>query len=99
MSSINPAVRHCVPEFLRAIENIKLGEREAAHIVEHRKMMSVSVATFVVHGNQNDLDLGDMLVSELAMATIALCDDPLNQAAIDAFVKARQNFIEMSGAG
>lgn len=97
MSAINPAVRHCVPEFLKSVENIKLGELEPHDVIERRKMMALSVVAFVVHGDQTNLDLGDMAVSEFASAASVLCDDPLNQSAIDAFVAARQRFEELAG--
>jgi hypothetical protein len=95
MSSINPAVRHCVSEFLKSIDDIKLGEREPDDVYEWRKMMAISVVAFVVHGDQEHLDLGDMAVSELAGATMAHCENPLNHAAIDAVVSAEERFWEI----
>jgi hypothetical protein len=98
VSAINPAVRHCVPEFLKSIDAIRLGEREPEWIVERRRMMATSVVTFVVYGDQNDLDLGDMATSELAGATIGLCEKPQDQAAINAFVSARHRYREVQGS-
>jgi hypothetical protein len=98
MSSINRSVRHSVPMFLESIEGIKLGEREPNHVVEHRRGMAMSVVSFVVTGDQDNLDLGDIAASELAMATIQLCDRPHDQAAIEAFVSARLRFHEIQGS-
>lgn len=98
VSAINRAVRHCVPEFLKSIEDIKLGQHEPDSVIEWRKMMAISVIAFVVHGDQTDLDLGDMAISELATATLELCDKPQDQAAINAFVSARRRFQEIQGS-
>lgn len=84
-----------MPEFLKSIDGVKLGEREPDHVYEWRKMMAISVMAFVVHGDQEHLDLGDMAVSELAGATMAHCDNPLDQAAIDAFASAKERFWEI----
>lgn len=98
VSAINPAVRHCVPEFLKSIDGIRLGEREPEWIVERRRVTAISVLTFLVYGDQNDLDLGDMAISELARATMGLCDKPQDQSAINAFVSARRRYREVQGS-
>ena len=61
-------------------------------------MMAISVVAFVVHGDQNNLDLGDIVTSELANATLVLCETPLEPAAIDAFVSAQTRFHEIEGS-
>lgn len=98
MSAINPAVRYCVPEFLKSIDGIRLGQREPEWIVERRRMTAINVRTFLVYGDQNELDLGDMAISELAAATIALCEKPQDQAAITAFMAARRRYREIQGS-
>ncbi len=84
MSAIKPAVRHCVPEFLKSIADIELGESEPDSVVEWRRMMAMSVVAFVVHGDQENLGLGDMAVSDLAGAIMVLCEKPQDQAVVDA---------------
>lgn len=98
MSAINPAVRYCVPEFLKSIDGIRLGQREPEWIVERRRMTAINVRTFLVYGDQNELDLGDMAISELAAATIALCEKPQDQAAITAFMAARRRYRDIQGS-
>lgn len=88
MSAIKPAVRHYVPEFLNAIAGIKLDAREPDLAVEWRRMMAMSVVASVVQGDQENLDLDDMAVPELAGAIMVLCEKPQDQALIDAFVSA-----------
>lgn len=83
MSAINPTVRFAVPDFLRALAAVRLGESQPAAVLEHPKMMAATVLHLIMGGDESQLDLGD-----LARATISLCDSPLDQAAIAEFQRA-----------
>jgi hypothetical protein len=54
--------------FLEPIDGIRLGEREAAPVVEHRRMMTMSVLAFVEHGDQNNLET-DSALTDLRIYT------------------------------
>jgi len=84
-----------VPMFLRSIANVKLGQPESAGITEERRMMATTVIALIAHGDQPNLDLGDIAVGELAAATLQLCDRPQDQAAVDGFRSAAERFNEI----
>lgn len=95
MSAIARDVRHCVPMFLETIADVKLGQTEGAHIVQNRRGMANTVLAFVAYGDQNNLDLGDIAIAELAAAALKLCDEPQNYSVIDGFVSATTRFNEI----
>ncbi len=97
MSAIKPAVRHCVPEFVKAIADIEFGEPEPDSVVEWRRMMAMGALAFVVHGDQENSDLGDTAVTDLAGAIMVLGEKPRGQAVVDALVSAPDVYREFSG--
>lgn len=97
MSAIKPAVRHCVPEFVKAIADIEFGEPEPDSVVEWRRMMAMGVLASVLNGDQENLEPGDMAVTELAGAIMVLGEKPRGQAVVDALVSAPDVYREFSG--
>jgi hypothetical protein len=97
MSAINPNVQFAVPDFLQLLEGIKLGEIEPPRIVEQRTMMANTVLLFLVHGDDSQVTLADIALSSLCRATITLCDNPTDTAAVQAFIEAREAYDEVSG--
>lgn len=49
----------------------------------------------MIGGDGDALDIGDMALSALARATSELCQNPQDQAAINAFVAARRGYREV----
>jgi hypothetical protein len=85
-----------VPEFVQSIANIEFGEPEPDSVVEWRRMMAMGVLASVVHGDQENLDLGDTAVTDLAGAIMVLGEKPRDQAVVDAFVSAPDAYREFS---
>jgi hypothetical protein len=96
MTAINRQVQFALPEFLRTLDTIKLGEHQPEAVLVHPRMMAVTVLTFLVYGDDDSLDIGDMALGALARATIDLCEKPRDQERIDIFVKARDAFAEVN---
>lgn len=96
MSAIDPRVRFAVPDFLRSLATVRLGESQPTAGLEHPKMMAVTVLHLIVGGDESQLDLGDLALSDLARATISLCDNPLDQAAIAEFQRAADAWNEVN---
>ena len=96
MSAIKPAVRHRVPEILESIADVELGEPEPDSVVEWRRMMAMGVLASVVNDDQENLEPGDMAVTELAGAIMVLREKPRDQAVVDALVSARDIYREFS---
>lgn len=96
MSTIKPAVRHSVAEFLGSMADIELGEPEPDSVVEWRRMTAMGVLASVVNGDQDHLEAGDMAVAELAGAIMVLHEKPQDQAVVDAFVSTPDVYREFS---
>ena len=96
MSALDPRVQFAIPEFLRTLDMIQLGEPQSEAVLEHPKMMAATVLYLMAGGDETQLDIGDLSTASLARATIDLCDNPLSQEAIAAFEKARGNWLEVN---
>jgi hypothetical protein len=96
MNAISPQVQFAVPEFLRTLDTIKLGEHQPEAVLVHPRMMAVTVLAFLVYGENDSLDIGDMALGALARATIDLCEKTQDRGRINNFVKARNAFAEVN---